>query len=221
MVATRYEDLAEQVYRTLRDMILAGELVPGQKLIQEALSERLGVSRTPLLAAFSKLEKEMLVELVPRRGAFVKRLSPAELLQLYEVRLRLEPLGAYEAARHLHKKGRQVLDELLSSHRDAVKAGEAQAVRLADYHFHMAIMGMSGNTVLERILSSFAIVSKSNQRGLMKPAGKSLEEHEALRDAIASGNAELSERLMREHLTEARDNAARIAAAEDKPKGGT
>lgn len=200
-------------------MILAGELVPGQKLIQEALSERLGVSRTPLLAAFSKLEKEMLVELVPRRGAFVKRLSPAELLQLYEVRLRLEPLGAYEAARHLDKKGRQVLDELLASYREAVKAGEPQAVRMADYRFHMAIMGMAGNTILERILSSFAIVSKSNQRGLMKPAGKSLEEHESLRDAIASGNAGLSERLMREHLTEARDNAARIAALEGQAQG--
>ena len=219
MVATRFEDLAEQVYRTLRDMILAGELVPGQKLIQEALSERLGVSRTPLLAAFSKLEKEMLVELVPRRGAFVKRLSPAELLQLYEVRVRLEPLGALEAARHIDKKGRQVLDELLASYREAVKAGEPQAVRMADYRFHMAIMGLSGNPILERILSSFAIVSKSNQRGLMKPAAKSLEEHEALRDAIASKDAELSERLMREHLTEARDNAARIAAAESRAKG--
>jgi DNA-binding GntR family transcriptional regulator len=220
MVATRFEDLAEQVYRTLRDMILAGELVPGQKLIQEALSERLGVSRTPLLAAFSKLEKEMLVELVPRRGAFVKRLSPTELVQLYEVRLRLEPLGALEAARHIDSKGRQLLETLLSRYRDAVEAGEAQEVRMADYRFHMAIMGLSGNTVLERILSSFAIVSKSNQRGLMKPAGKSLEEHEALRDAITSGNADLSEQLMRQHLTEARDNAARIAATQDKAKGG-
>ena len=162
----------------------------------------------------------MLVELVPRRGAFVKQLSPAELLQLYEVRLRLEPLGAYEAARHIDKKSRQVLDDLLANYCAAVQAGEAQAVRLADYRFHMAIMNLSGNTVLERILSSFAIVSKSNQRGLMKSAGKSLQEHEALRDAIASGNADLSERLMREHLSDARDNAARIAAAEVKSKGG-
>jgi DNA-binding GntR family transcriptional regulator len=220
MVATRFEDLAEQVYRTLRDMILAGELVPGQKLVQEALSERLGVSRTPLLAAFSKLEKEMLVELVPRRGAFVKRLSPVELLQLYEVRLRLEPLGASEAARHLDKRGKQFLDDLLASYRAAVKAGEPQDIRMADYRFHMAIMGMAGNPVLERILSSFAIVSKSNQRGLMKPADKSLEEHEALRDAIASKNAELAERLMREHLTEARDNAARIVLMEGQKKAG-
>lgn len=214
-----FEDLAEQVYRTLRDMILAGELVPGQKLVQEALSERLGVSRTPLLAAFSKLEKEMLVELVPRRGAFVKRLSPAELLQLYEVRLRLEPLGAFEAARHLDKKGRQILDELLAAYRKAVKAGDPQSIRMADYHFHMAIMGMGGNAILERILSSFAIVSKSNQQGLMKSAEKSLEEHIALRDAIVSGDAPLSESVMRDHLTEARDNAARMAALNTKSGG--
>ncbi len=212
MVATKFEDLAEQVYKTLRDMILAGELVPGQKLVQEALSERLGVSRTPLLAAFSKLEKEMLVELVPRRGAFVKRLSPAELLELYEVRLRLEPLGALEAARHIDAKGLKTLDAVLEAHRKAVEIGAVPEVRMADFRFHMGIMRIAGNTVLERILSSFAIVSKSNQQGLMKSAAKSLAEHSALRDAIAGHDLALAERLMYEHLSESRNVAAKLVA---------
>ncbi|HKJ84610.1 MAG TPA: GntR family transcriptional regulator, partial [Spirochaetia bacterium] len=68
-----YEDLSGQVYRMLKHMILVGELKTGEKLRQDDLAERLGVSRTPLLSAFSKLEKEMLVELIPRRGAFVKQ----------------------------------------------------------------------------------------------------------------------------------------------------
>ena len=120
MEAARFEDLAEQVYRTLRDMILVGTLAPGQKLRQEALSETLGVSRTPLLAAFSKLEKEMLVELVPRRGAFVKRLSAAELLQLYDVRLRLEPLGASVPADRIDSSGIGLHDNVLESDRKSV-----------------------------------------------------------------------------------------------------
>jgi len=173
MEAARFEDLAEQVYRTLRDMILVGTLSPGQKLRQEALSETLGVSRTPLLAAFSKLEKEMLVELVPRRGAFVKRLSAGELLQLYDVRLQLEPLGASEAADRINSAGIGLLDTVLESHRQAVASGVATDVRVADYRFHMAIVAIARNQVLERILSSFAIVSKSNQSGIMKPAEKS------------------------------------------------
>lgn len=213
MEAARFEDLAEQVYRTLRDMILVGTLAPGQKLRQEALSETLGVSRTPLLAAFSKLEKEMLVELVPRRGAFVKRLSAEELLQLYDVRLRLEPLGAAEAADRIDSAGIGLLDTVLDAHRRAVDMGVPAEVRVADYRFHMAIVAIARNLVLERILSSFAIVSKSNQSGLMKPADKSLAEHVLLRDAIVLGNAPLAERLMYEHLLEARNAAARLAEA--------
>lgn len=194
-------------------MILVGTLSPGQKLRQEALSETLGVSRTPLLAAFSKLEKEMLVELVPRRGAFVKRLSAGELLQLYDVRLRLEPLGALEAADRINSAGISLLDTVLESHRRAVASGVATDVRVADYRFHMAIVAIARNQVLERILSSFAIVSKSNQSGIMKPAEKSLAEHVGLRDAIVTGNAALAERLMYAHLLEARDAAARLAEA--------
>ena len=211
----RFEDLAEQVYKTLRDMILTGELVPGQKLVQQALSERLGVSRTPLLAAFSKLEKEMLVELVPRRGAFVKILSATELLQLYEIRLRLEPLGASEAAKLMDSEGERLLDSVLAAHREAVASGIAAKVRIADYRFHMAIVSIACNPILERILSSFAIVSKSNQSGLMKPASKSLAEHEALKAALFAHDHFLAEKLMLDHLVEARDAAAKLVERSD------
>lgn len=192
-------------------MILKNELVPGQKLVQEALSERLGISRTPLLAAFSKLEKEMLVELVPRRGAFVKRLSPKELVELYEIRLRLEPLGASEAATRMDQAGEKMLRDVLEVHRQAVEGGVASEIRLADYRFHMAIVEIADNSVLERILSSFSIVSKSNQSGLMKPRDKSLSEHEALFRALAGKDPARAERLMYEHLLEARDAAAKLA----------
>jgi len=207
MDALIIEDLAEQVSKSLRDMILTGELVPGQKLIQTALSERLGVSRTPLLAAFSKLEKELLVELVPRRGAFVKQLSAQELVQLYEIRLRLEPLGAAEAARNADRKGIAELDAALVDQAQALKGANPLAIRLADFNFHMTIMKLSGNAILERILSSFSIISKSNQSGLMKTGSKSLEEHTIIRAAIEAGDEENAERLMAAHLQESRNVA--------------
>lgn len=212
MTTSRFEDLSEQVYRALREMILEGELVPGQKLTQESLSARLGTSRTPLLAAFSKLEKEMLVELVPRRGAFVKRLSGRELVELYEIRLRLEPLGAEEAARRMDGNKEATLRTVLEAHRRAVREGVEAEVRLADYRFHMTIAHIADNSVLERILSSFSIISKSSQSGLMKPRDKSLAEHETLFAALKDRNPELSARLMYEHLLESRDAAVRIAA---------
>ena len=98
MYQVKQKELPETVYETIKEMILKNQLRSGEKLSQEKLAARLGVSRTPLLAAFSKLEKEMLVELVPRRGAFVKKLSKKEFEDLYDLRMRLEPLGAFEAA---------------------------------------------------------------------------------------------------------------------------
>ena len=100
MYKVDYEDLSQQVYKTLKEMILTGRLSSGEKLRQDSLAEELGVSRTPLLSAFSKLEREMLVEIVPRRGAFVKKYSYEELIHVYDIRVRLEPLGAAEAAVH-------------------------------------------------------------------------------------------------------------------------
>jgi DNA-binding GntR family transcriptional regulator len=66
------EALGKKVHRALRAMIISGELKPGQKLIQDDLANHLGVSRTPLLAAFSKLEQENLVTTIPRRGAYIR-----------------------------------------------------------------------------------------------------------------------------------------------------
>lgn len=203
-----YEDLAEKVYKSLREMILSGALAPGEKLWQAELSQRLGVSRTPLAAAFSKLEKEMLVELLPRRGARVRRLSHRELVDLYDVRLRIEPLGAARAAQAVAEGAYppRVIEDALAIYRAAILSGDPSAIKRADYEFHLLIMQMSGNDALYRIVSSFNIVFICNQLGLLKPSSRSLEEHEALARAIAAGDAATAEAVMMRHLTEAREN---------------
>ncbi len=203
--AITYEDLSEKVYKALKAMILAGELKPGEKLRQEELSSQLGVSRTPLASAFSKLEKEMLVELLPRRGARVRVLTREELLELYEIRLRLEPLGAAEAAASSDAEGHAALRALLTAYRTTVAEGQDMAIRRADYAFHLGIMRLSGNEALLRIVSSFNLVSISNQRGLLKPPARSLAEHQELVRAIEEGKAPEAERIMEAHLREARD----------------
>ncbi|MBL8965502.1 MAG: GntR family transcriptional regulator [Spirochaetaceae bacterium] len=218
-----YEDLSEKVYRSIKTMILEGELEPGEKLRQEELALRLGISRTPLAAAFSKLEKEMLVELLPRRGARVRTLSSEELLDLYEIRMRLEPLGAFEAAQVLAgarpspidpDEGRRRLEEALARYRTAVATEKAPTIKLADYDFHLAIVELSGNEPLRRLITSSNIVFISNQRGLLKAAGVSLAEHEALVAAIAEGAPDRAEAVMEAHLAGARVSLAKRVAEE-------
>lgn len=204
MFKVHYEDLAEKVYKALKEMILTSELTPGMKLIQEDISERLGVSRTPLLAAFSKLEKELLIELVPRRGAFVRKCTLQELYRFADIRKRLEPLGAREAAESADGAGIAELRAVLESYRAAVSDGEVPKIKEKDYRFHMEIMKLSGNFVLLQMISSFNIVVISNQRGLLKPPERSLREHEALVEAIAAKDPDAAERAMFDHLVDIR-----------------
>lgn len=206
MTKVVYEDLTEKVYNALRDLILRNELTPGTKLVQEELSARLGVSRTPLLSALAKLEKELLVEFIPRRGAYVRKCSMEDLKHCYDIRIRLETLAAREAAVNaaVDPEAGKLLYEELERYRRSVTQGDVDQIKQADYRFHMTIVGLSGNLFLQNMISSFSVVLMSNQRGLFKPAEKSLAEHEAMIAAIAAGESDKAELLMQRHLDESR-----------------
>lgn len=203
-------DLSKSVHQTLKDMILSNQLVSGQKLNQKKLSEMLGVSRTPLLAAFSKLEKEMLVELLPRRGAFVKKLSRKDFENLYDIRLRLEPLGAALAAEWCKPDEIKELQRLLSIFERKVLETQLDTIRSVDYHFHMAIMKMSQNDMLYRMISSFNLIIISNLKGLLKDPKLSLNEHRELSEAINSHDAGKAEKAMYRHIMGAKKNIDKL-----------
>jgi DNA-binding GntR family transcriptional regulator len=203
-----HEDLSQKVYRTLKRMILIGELKTGEKLRQDKLAERLGVSRTPLLSAFSKLEKEMLVETVPRRGAFVRKYRLDELVDIYEIRVRLEPLGAAQAA----KNGTD--DEIAKLNSLSVEFGKMAASRSAqlkelDYEYHMLIMKMSRNELLYNIISSYSIIPIANVYGFFKEPTASSDEHTALSQAITNRDASGARRQMFQHIDSSRRHLLR------------
>jgi len=205
MYEVRIDDLPEQVYRQLKDMILNSELEPGQKLVQEDLAARLGVSRTPLLTAFRKLEKEMLVELIPRRGAFVRKNTEDDLLHIFDIRLKIEPLAARDAAARITDEGRALIREKHRLFADGVAVGDRIQYKRADYDFHHAIMELSGNPYLPIMLGSVNLVSISNVSGLVTDPSVSLQGHEAIVAAICAGDAQGAEDAMTRHLTLSRN----------------
>lgn len=194
-----HEDLSQQVYRMLKHMILVGELKTGEKLNQDELASRLGVSRTPLLSAFSKLEKEMLVETLPRRGAFVRKYELRELVDIYEIRVRLEPLGAAKAA---HNGSEEEKAHLMTLCREFESLAGTHAPRLKelDYEYHMHIMQMSGNHLLYNIISSFSIIPIANFYGFFKEPEVSGSEHHLVCDAIVAGDVRGARREMFQHV---------------------
>jgi len=204
MHKVKHLDLPEKVYQALKNMILNGDLKSGEKLNQEKLARELGVSRTPILSAFSKLEKEVLVEIIPRKGTYIKKLNKKELLDLYDIRARLEPLGAYEAAKYSSENDLNQLGEIIDNFRSNLTIYSPKQLSKIDYDFHMAVMKMSKNDLLLRLLSSFNIIILSNLEGLLKNPKRSLKEHIELYQAIEEGNAELAEKIMHQHIMDSK-----------------
>jgi DNA-binding GntR family transcriptional regulator len=204
MYKVKHIDLSEKVYSTLKNMILNDELKSGEKLNQEKLARKLGVSRTPLLSAFSKLEKEILIEIIPRRGAFVKKLNYNEFLELYDIRARLEPLGAYEAAKHATAYEIKRLSKILDNFKRNILPYSSKYLSKIDYDFHMAIMKMSKNNLLFKMISSYNIIILSNLEGLLKDPHQSLEEHIKIYNAIKEHNADLADKMMFSHLIDSK-----------------
>lgn len=209
MYKVKHLDLSEKVYHTLKNMILNGELKSGEKLNQQKLAQELGVSRTPILSAFSKLEKEVLVEIIPRKGAFVKKLNYKEFLDLYDIRARLEPLGAYEAAKHSTVHELNQLDKIIGDFKKNISRYSSKRLSKIDYDFHMTIMKMSKNELLIKLISSFNIIVLSNLEGLLKNPPQSLEEHIKIYNAIKEGNADLAEKIMHHHIIDSRSKIKR------------
>ena len=100
-----YEPLRIQVYNVLREAIVNGEFMPDEKLTELEIAEHLSVSRTPVREAFRMLEQEELITIIPQQGVFVSGIkSRKEIDDLFRVRVELEGLAAYLAARNINEE---------------------------------------------------------------------------------------------------------------------
>ncbi len=153
---TDYMPLREVVYITLRRQILRGDLKPGERLMEIALAQKLGVSRTPIREAIRKLENEGLVTIAPRRGAQVAKITLQELNDVLEVREALEILA-------IRKACELVTEEDLIRIRDAQEAfvkltqnpeTDINTLGDADEHFHDMIYETTRNRRLMQMIDN-------------------------------------------------------------------
>jgi DNA-binding GntR family transcriptional regulator len=142
--------LSEKAYKTLKAMIYRGELAPGQRLVERKLSENLGVSRVPLRESFLRLESEGLITSVPRGPAYVMDFSKADVVEMYSMRLLLEPFATRLAALN-HKSSligqlRRLCDRMTKATRS--KAWEKMDE--LECKFHSEIVKASGHNKLRQ-----------------------------------------------------------------------
>lgn len=190
-------------YEDLRAAIVNGELLPGERLVEEDLSARLGLGRAAVRMALVRLEHDGLVERERNRGARVRRVTEAEAVEILEARAALEGLAARHAAQDADGTAVEGLREIIEEMRRLREEGDLIGLSNANARLHAAILDASGHETakrLSRMLSSQIV--RYQYRTVLLPGrpDRSFAEHSELVDAIAARDPDAAERAMRRHL---------------------
>ena len=213
-IGERYRPLRDVVAEEIRAMILRGELGPGERLLEDRLAEQLGVSRNPVREAIRSLEATGLVEVIPRRGAYVGRIDADDARKLLEVRGLLEGFAAETAAAQADGELLDTLDRIIDEGQRASVAGNS--VRAAELHrdFHLAIEQVAANPYLEQVTQPLRHRTEMIFSLLVDARGRlSWEEHARIRDAIASGDGEAAKQAVHDHLNAVTESVQAATAA--------
>lgn len=204
--ARRYAVRGEQTPRlreALEEDIVAGRLRPGQRLDEVSLAERFGVSRTPIREALIQLSASGLVEMRPRRGAYVALLGPRELVESFELMAEIEASCARLAAQRLGPADRLAIREAHVACCEAVAAGDDDAYYPANARFHAAIYTATGNRVLRAEAIRLQTALQPYRRLQLKVPRRiaaSLAEHEAILNALFDGDGASAAERIRAHV---------------------
>jgi len=199
-----YKPLREIVFEKLRDMIVNGDLRPGERLMEIKLAEMLGVSRTPIREAIRKLELEGLVVMLPRKGAYVADISKKEIMDVLEIRAALDKLAAGLATQRMTKTEKEELKKVLASFEKNFKLGNIEGMITDDIRLHDIIYIGAKNEKLQHIINNlreqitrFRIIYLKE---IYRKNEKLLDEHREIVDAILSGDIEKAQKMAEEHI---------------------
>ena len=198
--------LKDQVYRALKSAIMSMDIYAGgeaAKLDERRLADELGVSRTPIREALSRLEQEGLVETVPRRGAFVVRKTKSEIIEMIFAWAALESMAARLATQRASDEEIGRLRELFGTFNDPDHA-TAQIDEYSDTNikFHQSILALGKNEVLQSLAERLFVHMRAIRAQTITErdrASRSIIDHMHIIEAIEARDTELADRLVREH----------------------
>ena len=198
-----HRPLRELVYDQLKKNILTGSIVPGTRMMEIELAEKMGVSRTPVREAIRKLEKEGLVTIEPRRGAYASDISVKDLVDVLEVRENLEGFAASLAASRMSDDELNELEQITQGYSDAIKQNNTEEIIHYDEMFHKKIVESTDNktliqltkTVQELTLRFRYLYYDDFSRYENMPT-----EHKEIIDSIRSGDSITARKVADEHV---------------------
>jgi len=198
----------------VRSALRVGDLVPGQRLIEQDLSEQFGVTRSAVREALIDLQSDQLVELVPNRGARIRVVSVEEAIQITECRAALERLCARKAAEHGSEADRAVLNTIANQMQTAVANGDVETYSALNRQLHALVIDMSGQEVAAQQLARLNGQTVRFQFRLARRPGRpqvSLPQHLAIIDGVLNRDPDAAEAAVKAHLDSVIEQLAQTA----------
>ncbi len=189
--------LADQAYKVLRDMIINGELKPGETLVQDQLAEELGISRTPLLHALKLLENENLIIRNNNHRVSVRQFTLEEMIVLFEIRESLESLACRYLA-PLITKGE--VARFKEDFTQAYRKGDSEEYRKVDNAFHLFVAEKCPYLDLKTTLIRSGFMTKCLIKGLIRPPEETYQEHMEILDRFEAHDSSGAEEKMKIHI---------------------
>ncbi len=199
--------LVDRAYREIKRRIIGNLYPPNLQVLEQELAVQLGMSRTPVREALIRLEREGLVEILPRRGMRVVPISPDDMKEIYEVLTCLEAWAAGQLA--ARKPSKTELGPLIAAQENmerALEEGELDAWAEADERFHRLLLELSGNRRLAAMaLTLFDQVHRARMVTLrMRPLPhQSNKDHRAVVEAVLQGDSQKAYDLHAQHRRKA------------------
>ena len=200
--------LADQVFEKLENDIIQGVYPKGEILTELKLVEQLGVSRTPIREALRRLEQERLIE-DAGKGSKVLGITEDDLLDIMNIRERIEGLAAYYATINMTDEGRAELSHIVDLQEFYLNKNDPDHLRKVDDEFHDAICRLSKRTVLTDTLIPLHRKTRRFRRIAMEDQERTTlttQEHRGIYEAIMAGDALLAKKLTKAHIANAKDH---------------
>ncbi len=194
-----YEEVAER----LRTSIFSHEIAPGSWIDEQAIAKEYGISRTPMREAIKILAAEGLITMKMRRGAYVTEVSKSDLNQIFTVLALLEGQACRETAIKASEGQLEALDSIHMKLERAAADRDLDQFFAINQSFHDKLQEISNNPWMKRVIDDLRKVLKLQRRDSLSKRGRlesSLVEHRKILSALLARDADLSEKLMKEHL---------------------
>jgi DNA-binding GntR family transcriptional regulator len=201
------EMLSSKIKDRILQLILEGDLQPGDRVVETRIAKELGVSQSPVREAIRDLAGIGLLEIEPYRGARVRHLTHEQFLDDMELRGELEAIAARRAASRIDEKAIEALRALVAEMHALAEDGDAHGQAMKNTEFHRIVVAASGSEALARMWVMLEPFARTYMTAMVP--GTDLvwlgDRHKDIVDALESGDGTLAASVMRSHADEARD----------------